>query len=665
MKRFLSILTALVAVPASAQEPVDTGGLPADTFALEQLIVTATRQPLPLAAVPAAVTVLSGTELRQRGARLLVDALRLSPGTPVAQTGSYGGLASLYMRGGESDYVQVLVDGVPINQPGGAIDFAHIRVEDVERVEIVRGPVSVLYGSDAVTGVIHIFTREGRGRPRLTGSISGGRSGRVGPQADGSFGTLALDAGLTGSTNGLAYAATVARFATNGAYAFNNDYSNTTASTRIGWSDRHSSVRVNGRFVDSEFHYPTDAAGRLSDRNAFRTGRSLAVGASGSHAFTSRVGATVDLALYHDDTGNDDRPDSAADTLGFYASDATASARRYLIDGRIDFAATPAALLTVGAAAEAQKGETESLSLSDFGPFADSAEYERDSRAGYAQLLLTATEKATFTAGVRVDDGDYGAFFTWRAGASIRPGRWVIRAAAGSGFKEPTFYENYARGFVIGNPELDPERSLSFEIGLERTLLDERITLGATAFTQRFEDLIQYTFAPTRPGESNYFNLGAARARGIEASAQAILPVGLRLTFAHDWLDTEVTESGDAGDNTFVEGARLLRRPEHRTSATLAWSHQNVAAWLGVTRVGNRQDIDFSDAAAPGGERVDLDSYTLVNAALEAPLARGERGTLTGTLRIENVFDARFEEIVGFPARARAVHLGVKAGLGF
>lgn len=642
---------------AHAQEPADTLG--ADTVAIEPLVVTATRRPLALEAVPAAVTVLTGDELRARGGSMLADALRLTPGTPIVQTGSFGGLTSLYMRGGESDYVQVLVDGVPVNQPGGSFNFAHLRTEDVERVEIVRGPVSVLYGSDAVTGVIHVITRRGLRGPVITGNLSSGLANRVGDQADSRSGSLAFDAGVSGSSAAFDYAASAARFASDGAYAFNNDYDNTTASASLGWSNGASAVRLNGRYLDSEFHYPTNGSGAIVDSNAFRTGRAMSLGATASHDFGSRVRASVDFALNDDESGEDDAQDAPGDTLGFFASNGTSHALTRSIDGRIDFAATPDALLTLGAAAEEQDGDMTSLSMSEFGPFADSAEYGRSSRAGYAQLLLTPGTRTTLTGGARIDDGAYGTFVTWRAGASVRPGAWVIRAAAGSAFKEPTFYENYAQGFVLGNPTLDPERSLSFEVGVERALLDERVRIGATAYTQSFEDLIQYTAAPTRPGESNYFNLGEARARGIETSASVVLLPALQLDLAYDWLDTEVIGSGDAGDLTFVEGSRLLRRPEHRLSGGIGWTHNDMSAWLGVTRVGAREDIDFSDPAAPGGRRVTLDGYTLVNASAAFPIRRGRRTSIAATLRIENLFDARFQEIIGFPARGRAAYLGV------
>lgn len=665
MNRLSRTLILTAACAAAAVLPRATAAQePADTFALDSLVVTATARPLPRAAVPAAVTVVSGAELRARGERLLVDALRMTPGTAVVQTGPQGGLSSVYLRGGESDYVQVLVDGVAVNQPGGSFDFAHLRTEDVERVEIVRGPVSVLYGSDAVTGVIHVITRRGAGRARVSASAGAGRAQRVGDGAGGAAGSLALDAGVSGALGGVDYAVNAAHYATDGAYAFNNEYDNTTASARLGWANTQSGVRLVARWTDGEYHYPTDAAGGMTERNAFRTARALTLGASATHALSTRARLTLDLALHDDDNGEDDAPDSAADTVGFYAYEGTTSAQRRSAEGRVDFDAG-AAQLTLGAAMEAQDGETAAHGASQFGPYADSAVYERSSRAGFAQVVLTPARAVTLTAGSRIDDGEYGTFVTWRAGASVRPGAWVLRAAAGTAFKEPTFYENYAQGYVIGNPALEPERSTSFEVGLERALFGERARLGVTAYTQTFDDLIQYTWETAEPGDPNYFNLGEARARGIEVSANIEMAPGLRLDASWDWLEAEVRQSGTAGDLTFVEGERLLRRPEHRISSALQWTRGATSAWLGLTRTGAREDIDFNDPESPGGRRVTLDGYTLVNAAAAIPVRRSSWGSLHATLRIDNLLDTQYEEVIGFPARARAVQLGVRAELGF
>jgi vitamin B12 transporter len=317
-------------------------------------------------------------------------------------------------------------------------------------------------------------------------------------------------------------------------------------------------------------------------------------------------------------------------------------------------------VITLGVGAETQDGASRALTLSQFGPFPDTAEYERSTRSAYAQVVATPTPRLTLTGGARVDDGDrFGTFGTWRAGASLRPGAWVVRAAAGSAFKEPTFYENFAQGFVIGNPALDPERSFSAELGVERAI-GSRVRIAATAYTQQFRDLIQYTFAPTRQGESNYFNLGEARARGIETSAAFAIAERWQLDAAYDWLQTEVLESGDEGDLTFVAGSRLLRRPEHRIAGALAWTGDAARATLTLTHVGEREDLDFSNPEAFSGERVTIDAYTLINVSGEVPLGRA----FTGTLRVENVTGAEYEEVVGFPARGRTVYVGLRAAFG-
>src|ERR1043166_1368054 len=154
-----------------------SGQQPTDTVELNPVVVTATRVPRPVTDVPAAVTVLRGEDLRAQGIRTVFEALREAPGAAVVQTGSLGGQTSLFLRGGQSHHVKVLIDGVPVNQPGGAFDFANLTTDNVERIEVVRGPASVLYGSDAVTGVVQIFTRRGANASRAEASVRGGTDG--------------------------------------------------------------------------------------------------------------------------------------------------------------------------------------------------------------------------------------------------------------------------------------------------------------------------------------------------------------------------------------------------------------------------------------------------------------------------------------------------------
>src|SRR5213593_2139188 len=215
-------LASLVPAVLGAQRP-------GDTVQLEPVVVTATRLPTRAGAVPEAVTVLSGAELRAAGITTVFEALREVPGAAVVQTGSFGGQTSLFLRGGQSNYVKVLVDGVPVNQPGGSYDFANLTTDNVDRIEVLRGPASVLYGSDAVTGVVQIFTRRGVGRARATAGVRGGTYGR-----------LAWDAAASGGSDAASYALSVSRFSSDGTYAFNNRYHNTVFSglARVATDDR-------------------------------------------------------------------------------------------------------------------------------------------------------------------------------------------------------------------------------------------------------------------------------------------------------------------------------------------------------------------------------------------------------------------------------------------
>src|SRR5690606_10316950 len=177
-------VAAVAAFVCMAALPAAAGAQqPGDAMRLDTLVVTGSTVTVPLTATSTGVTVITGEALRARGVQHVADALRAVPGLAVVQSGPLGSVTSLFLRGGESDYVQVLIDGVPVNEPGGRADLANLSTTNIERIEVVRGPGSVLYGSDAVTGVVQIFTREGRGTPRLDAEVRGGSHGSLGYEA--------------------------------------------------------------------------------------------------------------------------------------------------------------------------------------------------------------------------------------------------------------------------------------------------------------------------------------------------------------------------------------------------------------------------------------------------------------------------------------------------
>jgi vitamin B12 transporter len=232
-----------------------------------------------------------------------------------------------------------------------------------------------------------------------------------------------------------------------------------------------------------------------------------------------------------------------------------------------------------------------------------------------------------------------------------------IRASVGTGFKEPSFFQNYATGFVVGNPALRPEHSFSWEVGVDRTV--GAASLRATYFDQRFRDLIDYT-----PSDSiNYHNVPAANANGVELSVLASLGRGFGASASYTYTRTRVVSRGADSSATalFLPGQTLIRRPAHQAQLSLDYARPRGAVSVSTAYVGRRSDEDYG-----AGTRVTLAAYLRVDLSAEVPLFRGANGasrfTLTG--RAENLLNARYEQIRSFPAPARTILFGGRIGIG-
>ncbi|HJS43327.1 MAG TPA: TonB-dependent receptor [Gemmatimonadales bacterium] len=620
---------------------------PQDTVVLKPIVVTGTRVPVPLDNVSSAVTVLRGEDLITRGIRTVADALQLVPAASIVESGSFGGQTSLFMRGGESDYVKVLLDGVPLNQPGGSIDLAHLTTDNVERIEILRGPASVLYGSDAMTGVVQIFTKRGATNHTLGAELRAGTYGST---------DAALDlAGQTiGGASKLTYSARASRFATNGLYDYNNDYRNTVISAGMDFApDARSTIGLTYRYADDLYHFPTDGGGAPVDSNQRTAERGPVLGLSANRimgAFELRISAAgKEARLFYND-----EPDSPADSATFSSNDyvrrASASA---LLDWR------PRATINVTAGLEYEDERQQGTSEFSPGPgavFRNAFEVQRHNTGYLAQSLFSAG-RAAITVGARLDDNSqFGTHATYRAGLVFRVReRTRFRFSTGTGFKEPTFFENLGRGSVTGNPYLDPERSQSWEFGVEQGLAGNRGSIAVIYFNQRFRDLIEFNPAPP-VGQPNYFNVGAATANGVEATVAANLSPTLVFSVHYTYLHTRVDESGSPSVGLFVPGEALIRRPDHTVAPELAATVGRAHMTLGARWVGRRADIDFSQPLGPA--RVELDPYTRVNFAIQYDLGRF---MLSG--RVQNLFDDQTEEVAGYRPRGRTVLIGGRFAL--
>ena len=648
---------AIVAVQVLTRSTAVTAQEAQDTTHLPELVVTPTRLPTSPDAVVSSVTVITGDDLRARGVRFVQDALREVPGAAVVQGGSFGGVSSLFLRGGESDYVKVLIDGAPANQSGGAFNWANLTTDNVDRIEILRGPGSVIYGSDAVSGVVQIFTRRGEGRFSVEGGAEAG-----------TFGTVNGHGAVLGGTTRVTYSADASRFATDGTYRFNSDYGNTALSGSLrGVPDSRTDASLSVRFTDSRYHFPTDFAGVPSDSNQSSAEEMLTIAADVGR----RLGPRYDLRLTAG--GNrtkgefDDLPDTASDTMGFgFASHRDSRAERGNLDARINGVLSPGLTVTGGVQVERETERQSGETTSNFGGIATTPDTPfdrgRTTFGYYAQGLLDLASGLAINLNARVDDNSaFGNFFTYRAGAVYRlPSGTRIRASLGRSFKAPTFCEQFCNApFVVGDSTLRPERATSWEAGLEQELSAGRLTVWATYFDQRFRDMIVYD-GSGGPLEPTYFNGAAAKSRGIETGLTTTPGRDLRLSASYTYLLAEATDDGGLPTATFAAGQRLIRRPTH--SAELAVRGRvldRVTLGGSVIYLGPRDDVDFNQFPA---QRVELPGYATVDLATEVEVIRAGSGRpgLSGVLRVENLFNETYDQVVGFAGRRRGIFGGAK-----
>ena len=645
---------AVAALAASGASALRAQERP-DTSRLTPVVITATRVEGSHAAPTMTATRLDGEYLRERGIRLVSDALREVPGVSVVRAGSPGAVTSVFLRGGESDYLRVLIDGVAINEPGGAVDLANLTTENIDRIEIVRGPASVLYGSEAVSGVVQIFTRRGVGAPRLA------LGGRTGTRA-----TRELDATLAGSAGAASYSLAGAHTVTDGLLAFNNRFRNSSIGGSLGTlPGAAASVRLSGRYTDGRYHFPTTSGGEAADSNQFSFERRMVVGLDGQRRLAPRLVAHVALTSSALDAGTDDGPDSAGDTTGAYASRSTRRSTNQGADTRIEVELAPATSLAAGLDLEWEHERTTfSSEHGTFGPYVAPPRNDRRwNRGYYAQLLGEARRTVSYTVGARIDDNEtFGRFFTWRAGTGLRVSPMTtLRAAMGTAFKSPIFYEITGAGFAQPNAGIEPERSRSWDAGIEHALVvgGREVRFSATYFDQRFRDMIQYVPVAGDPfALGQYRNVAAARASGTELEARAAATGRLTILANATLLRTRATESVEGGELAFREGDPLIRRPGVAGTAVASYRFLD-AGLLGVSvaHVGRRDDVDFTS-----GTRVNLPSHTILGASLAIPLGRlGGLESIVARASTENLLDAKYSTIAGFRGGGRTVLVGASA----
>jgi len=600
------------------------------------LVVTATRMETPGREVASSVTVITNEELVRTRRSTVLDALRDVVGLWVSQNGGPGATASLSIRGANNEHTLVLLDGVELNDPinpSRSYDLAHLSLNLVEKVEVLRGPQSPLYGSDAMGGVINIITRKGRGRPRLVLSSSGGSYASW----NGDF-SLAGSSGRADYALGLSYARTAGFSAASDLYPGNTEkdgYRNLTLSGRLGFAVRKNidlDVMVRSVFARTEIdnfggpygddptsvqHYDATLA-RVQARGLFLGNR-----------WEQKLTASWTRS-------NRDLTNTPDVGHPFESEQGTFGSGLVRLDWQNNVFLSVSQTLTAGADLGWERGRSDYVSDSAGSAYQSFFPLERARAVGfYVQDQWKFRESFYVTAGARLDfHSRTGAALTYRIAPAYIINRTAtkFRATLGTGFKSPSLYQLFAPPTAwgpIGNPGLRPERVIGWDVGVEQDLVRDRLRAGLTFFQDSFRNLIDFD---TLQG---YLNIGRARTRGLEISLES-RPGG-----PDEFLTFRTSYARLAARNE-VSGTPLLRRPRDKFSAELgARIFKQVDLTASVIYVGRRTDRDFSVFPT---EDAELPGYVLLGAILST----SANSALDFYVRLDNILNARYEAIWGY-----------------
>ncbi len=616
------------------------------------LVVTATRTPEPQERLGTPVTILTQEDLRAAGVDLR-DALRTVPGLAVVGQGGRSATTSIFSRGGESNFNLILIDGVKVNSAGGDFDFGDLTLDNIERIEILRGPQSALYGSEAVASVIQIITKKGQGAPTADLDFQGG-----------SFATLEERASFQFGRDDFGFSVGVSRIDTDGHLAVNNEFRNTIVSSRADYSmGNWLQTQLSLRYSDSRNHFPTGSAGDrfdTPDPNQFLDRKRLVLSPRIEAQAFPWWNHVLQLGYSHENRFFDDPADAGVDFFGAFQSDTDED--RISADYLWHFGPWAAMELnarpTFGFAAEEESIDRTSISAGT----QTILDVSRTNYAFFTQLQLSFQDRLFFTPGFRFDDnGNFGTAVSPKFPLAYLIPTWgtKLRGSYAEGIKAPTFIEVFGISTLIGNRNLGPEEARSWEIGFDQDLWKNRVHFGFTYFHNRFKNLIAFVSGPG----PNFLNIQEAETKGAEITLSASPGFGFTLRGSYTLTDTEVVDNGGVGGLSFIEGQELLRRAKHRGSFQAGYQGKHLQGMLTLLVVGDASDLNFSQFPS---RRITLGGYEHVDLYLSYPLPWKLPGVRTARLQVQvkNLLDENYEEVFGFSTPGVSAIGGLKLEFG-
>ncbi|MCI0420588.1 MAG: TonB-dependent receptor [Acidobacteria bacterium] len=658
----------------------------------EQMVVSANRTEAPLSLATSSVTLITAEEIEGRQANSALEVLRDVPGLSVVQTSRRGGTTSVFTRGAGANFNLVLIDGAQVNEPGGGFNFAHLTTANIDRIEVVRGPQSSLYGSDAAGSVIQIFTKRGEGTgkvPRGTVSVEAGSYGTVR-----AFGLIS---GGLGSR--FDYSSGIEGLNTSGAFV-NDAYHNTVISGNYGYrANERAELRGSWRYGTNHVGVPNKVGFGVIDTDASRESQLLATSLSYRHrlteSFTQRgsVGISNFDDLFLDPlengpftvrailTGTAGARGKAGVRIHSLLSPEQVAAGNFVIPpgGRLVTRTVRLAATPLPSISETQRITTDyqgewTWRTNQHLLFGHEFEQERGTTSSrnvvrnnhgtFLESRFSWDNRLFFTTGVRLEKNSaFGFAATPRASVGLflkKPSTgWFsstrLKGNFGLGITEPSFLNNFSDApTFVGNPDLLPEQATSFDGGIEQTFFDGSLAAQGTFFNNQFRNLITFVSLPP-PQRSTWFNIGAARARGVELALRWSRFRKLSASGSYTFLHTVIQKAALPSSASTGVGQELARRPRHSGALNLDCELGKLLLNLNGTFVGERQD---SDGIGLGATR--LPGYIKVDVGGSYPLS----ARLTYFARIENVLNQRYEEVFGFSALPINFLTGMRFSLG-
>lgn len=624
--RNLIIISLALTTPALADDAPDT------------IVVTASRSPQPLARVGQSITVIDNAEITRRQSQTVAELLRTVPGVAIVRNGTLGGTASVFIRGADGDQTVALIDGVKLNDPaapGGGFNFGNLLIGNIDRIEVLRGPSSVIWGSQAIGGVVSMITRA------PTQDLTLNARGEYGWRN-----TAQAVANLSGKAGPLSASIGGGYFRTDGVSAFAESRGGT---ERDGFENYGANANLNLALTDA---ISIDARAWYSDSEAdldgfpppnfnfadspdtTRTRELVAYTGLNAALFDGKLQNRLGFAYTDTDRGNFDQTSQTFASQG----------RNERLEYQGILTLSDAVQSTFGAERETSRYAT------DDGFSTAQASARIDSV--YGQLSLTPTQGLTLTGGIRQDDHNRFGGATSLAGSGVwQLGNTILRASYTQGFKAPSLFQLYSD---FGNARLQPERSKGWDAGITQSTPDGRFEASATWFSRNTTNLIDFIGCPlprtgicTDRPFGTYNNVARARSQGIEITL-ALKPTStLNLQANYTWTDARNRSPGNANFDR-----KLIRRPEHSLNTLIDWQiTDRIGTGLTLTHIG-RTFINAANTQRLAG-------YVLAD--LRVSFALTEQVALYA--RVENLFDEQYETVRDYGQPGRAAHAGVRVKL--